>query len=133
MSDYLLQLKIKNAPFFNIMRENGYKNPAELSRACGISTSQLGDILNLKISLFDKHGHVRRHIQKLADFLMYHPEELIPESHWFDALEKNTFEAEVSRERMLEITRFDDPLKMLEFEETSFDGMISCLSDKEKR
>lgn len=121
MSDYELHLKIKNAPLLRLMRENGFKTAADLSRKAGASQSYIGHMLGLTTTVYDAWGHVRGPVQKVADALLVHPEEMFPEKHWHQPLEKNTFVAELSAEQAARLSNNSaamDPCTLLEHMQT---------------
>ncbi len=126
MSDYELQMKIKNAPMLNRMRAMGIGTAAEMSKASGVAETQIGKMLNLKISMLDTRAKVRSFVAKIADTLVCHPEELFPEQHWHSALEKNYFEGQVAADQLQAIAS-QDPLDILLAIEhkPDFDKMVS--------
>lgn len=128
MKDYELQLKIKNAPMLNAMRDKGINNAAELSRLTGISQSQIGDFLNLKNTCFNRHGVAKPTVIKIADYLSVTPDMLFPEQHLHDPLSKNTFKAQVDAEQMFLLASPEqdlDPVKLIS-DEGAFEKMIDC-------
>ena len=94
--DYVLQIKIKNAPMLRIMRLNGFETAAALSRACGFAQGSIGRYLNLKQTPINKMGKWRKDIVKIADYLKVTPDFLFPEQHLTVALKRNTIEEEVT-------------------------------------
>jgi DNA-directed RNA polymerase sigma subunit (sigma70/sigma32) len=98
MKDYLLQIKIKNAPMMNIMRLNGIESASELCRASGVSQGPIGDFLNLKEVPLMQTGEWKPSVLKLAEFLKVLPDMLFPEQHITKALKTNKLEGEVSVE-----------------------------------
>ena len=103
MKDYLLQIKIKNGPMMSMMRANGIKTAAELSRASGVTSSTVGHYLNLKKTPITIYGHWSDSVLKIAKFLKVPPEMLFPEQHLTKALKRNTIEGEVTLEEMGEL------------------------------
>ena len=104
MKDYLLQIRIKNAPLSRMMKANGIETAAELSRVSLISEQTIGHYLNLKTAPIDKRGRWKESITKIADCLKVPPEMLFPEKHLTKALKRNVIEGEVSLE---EVERLD--------------------------
>jgi len=123
MSDYELQLKVKNAPFLKIIRDKGYATVGEFSRHCGINNTTLGYIANLKKPLLDVDGNINKTYQRVADFLNVSPFELLPEAHINKALERNEFVSVVKAEDMALLSGAvqDCPSKLLESNEADFD------------
>lgn len=120
MSDYELQLKIKNAPMLNAMRECGMKTAADLARAAGLSQTTVGKMLNLSLTCCNKLGEVRSNVQAVADVLGEPPDMLFPAGHIIEPLEENTFTAQVTVDEMARLTNNSgavDPMLLLEREE----------------
>lgn len=100
MSDYQVQLTIKNGKLHSLMRERGFESMAELSRACGVGQCTLGHIGNLKMSAYNERGDVRIPVQKLADFFLVGVEDLFPPEMLHATLERNPWEASLSSGEM---------------------------------
>jgi len=140
--DYELQLKVKNAPLLNLMRERGYKSPAELSRACGIQQSKLGEMINLKYTVFTRDGITPRvHAIKLARFFSVEVDDLFPPDRLYDPLVMNEFTTQVKADQLEQIANYaQDPSALLEqMEEDSRDvisdmlGSVKNLRARSKR
>ena len=135
-ADYELELKIKNAPFLNIMRERGYKTVAQLARDVGVTQNVVHVILKLQTPLYTMsklgHPHIRPSVEKIADFFGCSPEALYPESHWFEELEQNKFSAQISRSQLEQLTHNStgDPQNFLEYIEASQAFEIEALLEK---
>lgn len=95
-ADYVVELRVKNGRLLKRIRAAGYKTVAEFSRAAGISSAQVGVLLNLKISGMHSRDEWRLTVQKIATFLRCLPEDIIPPQHIKSALSKNTAEIEMS-------------------------------------
>ena len=100
MKDYVLQIKIKNAPMLNIMRAHGINTAAELHRASGVCQGSIGNLLNLKQAPINKSGRWSEPVLKIAEYLRVTPDMLFPEQHLTKALKRNTIEGEVTFEEM---------------------------------
>ena len=98
MKDYLLQIKIKNAPMMNMMRLSGVETAAELSRLAGVTQSVIGRYLNLKEIPIRVTGEWKPSVMKIADALRVLPDMLFPEKHITKALKTNKLEGQVSFE-----------------------------------
>lgn len=94
MTDYIIQIKVKNGPMLRAMRRKNINTAAELSRATGISQGDIGKYLNLKKSALTKTGDWTSQIVKISETLNTMPEDLFPRHHIETPLRKNT--AEVS-------------------------------------
>lgn len=89
MKDYRLEIKIKNNYLYEKMQEYGISTAAELARVVGLGPSEIGYILNLKVTPYTNKGTVRSSIQCLCDFFSCNPEDLFPAQHIFDPLTVN--------------------------------------------
>jgi len=139
--DYLLTLKVQNAPLFKVMKNAGYETVAELSRACGVHQTAIGKIANLKMAAFLSDGiTVRPVVLVVAKHLNVHFSQLFPVDHLMLTLEENTFKAEVTTDQLEQLTiGTTDPARLLEEMETIgrdvFGDIISAgqLTEREKR
>jgi len=96
MSDYVVQIKVKNAPMLRAMRARGFATAAELSKACGVHQGRLGEYLNLKRSPMLQDGMWRDDFMRIAEVLRAMPADLFPLQHLKAPLRKNTAETEIS-------------------------------------
>ena len=76
MSDYLLQLKIKNGRIATLMREHGIESQAELARLAGLTPSIVGDILNFKKPPMNKDGLWSHPVEAIANVFGCLPDEM---------------------------------------------------------
>jgi DNA-directed RNA polymerase sigma subunit (sigma70/sigma32) len=130
MSDYLLQIKIKNAPFLKIMRMQGYDNCSQLSRALGIHPTQIGEYINLKRpAISPKTGKWNPTIKRIADFLKVTPDLLFPEQHLKKALTKNLIESEVSLTDLRQLPGFQKTPYLEAWDEEEEDPMHRFLEE----
>ena len=142
--DYELTLTIRNGPMLARMREYGYTSIPKLSDATGISITTLYLIAQLKLPLYVKskstEPEVRGSVQKLADHFCCTPQEIYPEAHWYDALDKNKFIGYVNQATMEAMTHksTSDPAVFLEYmeervevEDNTFDKLVSKLRDRD--
>ena len=140
MSDYELQLKIRNAPMLQAMRACGMRTAADLSRASGVNKGTIGNHLALSDPLyrFNANGErvVKPSIEAIAKALGCEPHDLYPETHWYSPLEQNTFTAQVSRDQLQQLAHSStqDPALLLEQLEESFefDDLVSALTEREQ-
>ena len=56
MSDYRVEVKVRNANILRLMEERGIKTVAELCRNAQTSNTHFGDVINLKKSPVDRKG-----------------------------------------------------------------------------
>lgn len=85
MSDYQLQLKIKNGRIATLMREHGIESQSELARLAGVAATVVGEILNFKVAPMNKNGRWASAVLAIADVFgclpdeMFSPEQLTME------------------------------------------------------
>jgi len=91
MSDYKLEVRIKNGKFSKIMESFGIKTVTELSRKSNISLQALYSIANLQLDPYIRvrdinfgtriiEGHYKKAYKELSDFFCVSPLDLWPES-----------------------------------------------------
>jgi len=100
MSDYRLEVRVKNALLMNKINDAGFKSVAAFSRATGFSQLTLSLAINLKLSLYTKQLTIRSFPQRLADYFMCEPVELFPEEIWLEPIENNKSVKEIDAEQM---------------------------------
>lgn len=96
MSDYILQIKVKNGPLLRAMRCAGITSAAELARRAKVTPSIVGDYLNLKAPAINKNGDYYTSVLKICDVLRKMPTDIFPVQHLYLSLEKSSSEVEVS-------------------------------------
>ena len=101
MKDYSIEIKVKNNYLLTQMRQRGYQTAAELHRASGVTQTEIGKMLNLKIAPMNKVGRVRTSVQKLADFLMIDIEDMFPPQNILDPLEANRAQVELNMSELM--------------------------------
>ncbi len=119
MTDYLLQVKIKNGPMMRAMKSAGYPNGAQLAKATGVSPGIVGDYLNLKrapVMTRRDPGMWKADVLKIAEVLNVGPSDLFPPQHINDPLAKNHAEFEMSFDDVENListhTQIDDRLQI---------------------
>jgi RNA polymerase sigma factor (sigma-70 family) len=136
MKEYELTLKIRNNYLLTMMREEGIRTAAELSKATGVNQSTIGGFLNLKEAPFDAHGQLRLPAKQLMDFFHVGLDMLFPEDHIQAPLKNNCFSAEVTKDELAQASLLNsDPydLLLLATSADSFDAIISPLTGREQR
>jgi len=139
MKDYLLQIKIKNAPMLEIMRVYGYENAADLSRASGIQQTTIGKYLNLKLAPWSSSRNKwKLSIVKIADCLKVPIESLFPAQHLEKCLPKNSIEAEIDLKELEQLSqgRLEPSIEDRLLEESQIniiDAALDTLLDREKK
>ena len=97
MSDYSVEIKIKNARVLRLMRLAGVKNAAELSRLSGVSQSRIGHFINLKMTpMSELTGTWRPTVLKLADALNCMPDDMFSDHQRTSFLANNKRSIEMS-------------------------------------
>lgn len=104
MSDYELQISVKNAPLLNLMRKNGITKLTQLAKLADVGYQQLCRLANLHTTIYTSDGQLRKTPEKLADFFNVMPEELAPEPQHYTALSKNKVSIQLNAEQMFALT-----------------------------
>jgi RNA polymerase sigma factor (sigma-70 family) len=100
MSDYRINVKVRNARLLRAIEAAGYVSGAKFAEKVGITyQNQLIGYLNLSVSPYDKKGNLRESAEKLCVFLNKGPDELWSEEQ-MTPLQKNRAEREVSGEQV---------------------------------
>ena len=124
MKDYLIQIKIKNAPMMNMMRANGIETAAQLSRLADVTQGVIGNYLNLKeVPISKTTGVWRPSVLKIAKALKVLPDMLFPERHITKALKTNKVEGQVS---------FDDIGNLIDSCDVFVDRLSESITDEAK-
>ena len=89
MSDYRIDIRVKNGKLMKMMARHGIFTMAEMSRRSGIEQSTLGHLANLKLPGRLKDGKWRPSLIKLSEALNCLPEEIYPVAHEYDPLTVN--------------------------------------------
>lgn len=142
MEDYIVKLAVKNNLFLTHMKNAGYETIKSLSIASNVSSSQIGNIIALRTTLYDRCGSIRESFVLLAETLDVLPEELLPEQHHFfgDHLKRNTVEREVGLAGIQAIIDHSNTGSMIALENKNKNDdrkkiiteMLSTLNDRER-
>lgn len=97
MKDYILEIKIKNGLIVNAMRQRGFESVAQLSRACGVPQSKLGNILNLKEPALNNEGEWKLAVIRLCECLNKMPCELFNQQQQESFIKINKVERYISK------------------------------------
>ena len=106
MSDYELQIKIRNGRLLQAMKDNGITSAKELSQETGIPQGTVYNMLNLKHSLFvtgtfyGGSNGIRSNWEKAAAFLGVHPFDLVPVEFYEKELEHNNYAQMLSAQEL---------------------------------
>jgi RNA polymerase sigma factor (sigma-70 family) len=112
MSDYRIEIKVRNANILRLMENQGIKTVAELCRLTGTHQSRIGKVLNLKASPLLSNGDWQPSVIKICEFFGKMPSDLFSREQ-MTPLEKNIGFTDVGFE---DITQFIsvDPVALLE-------------------
>lgn len=138
VKDYTLQIKIRNGPLLNAMRQHGFYSASALSRASDVGQQTIGRYLNLTYPPMSKHGKWHKTIQEIAKVLHTIPDFLFPQQHIEKALERNHIEANVSLEDIQQLTGkllTDGPEVLMLADErlSKLKETMECLTKRERR
>lgn len=133
--DYRLQIKIRNGPLLRLMEQKGIKTAAELSRASGVSQSDIGRFLNLTRPPTDKKGGWVKAVKTLSLFFCMPEEMLFPEQHINKALERNSFESDISLEELQGLSLVapeNNDTEVLELESKNLEAALDSINPRER-
>lgn len=102
MSDYRVEVKVKNNNLLRKIEEAGYSSVGEFCRLNGNMNwaSHIGELVNLKRSPLTHRGEFISIVHKICDLLMCLPEELFSEVQLTTALESNKRTMQVNEAEM---------------------------------
>jgi len=136
MSDYRLEVKVRNANILRLIEARGIKNVAELSRAAGICNATFGNIINLRRSPVTKTGDWHPIVLKVCEYLLVMPSDLFSQEQ-MEPLTTNKSSVDIGFE---DISRLlDDPtqcpslrLEQLDVANT-VNSVLETLTEREKK
>ena len=76
MSDYRLEVRVRNANILRLMESREIKTVSELCRAAGTDNGSFGDVINLKRSPVNKKGEWIPCVLKVCEYLFVMPTDL---------------------------------------------------------
>ena len=103
-SDYIVELRIRNGYMRKQMLAKGYYSNAELSRASGVSSSRVGEFMNLLKAPIKRSGDWAAGVAEIATTLRCLPKDLFPPQHLEQPLKKNRAELEMDLDQISAIT-----------------------------
>ena len=137
MTDYRVQIKVRNARLLRAIERAGHQPGQIFAREVGISyTGHLLPYLNLKRTPFDENGDLRPCAEMLCVFLNRLPDELWSEEQRYPLL-TNAAEIELSAASVHELLASPsdcaDPLSLLEKKQTAqaIDALLDRLTPRE--
>jgi DNA-directed RNA polymerase sigma subunit (sigma70/sigma32) len=115
MSDYRVEIKVRNANILRIMEERGIGSVAELCRNTGVSQTAFGDIINLKLAPVNRRGEWHPSVRKVCEYLFVMPADLFSEEQ-MTPLEKNksTIDVNFDEISVMLTDQSQDPLIAIE-------------------
>jgi RNA polymerase sigma factor (sigma-70 family) len=133
MTDYRIDIRVKNGKLMRMMARHGIFTMAELSRRTGIQQSTLGLLANLKLPGRLREGAWRPSVLKLADALNCLPEDLIPVAHEYDPLTVNRGEWYADLEDMKRLVA-NETTPELEYQNKEVAAnLMACLDEIDPR
>jgi RNA polymerase sigma factor (sigma-70 family) len=137
MTDYRVQIKVRNARLLRAIEKAGHQPGQIFAREVGISyTGHLLPYLNLKRTPFDENGDLRPCAEMLCVFLNRLPDELWSEEQRYPLL-TNVAEIELSAASVHELLASPsdcaDPLSLLEKKQAAqaVDALLDTLTPRE--
>ena len=137
MTDYRVQIKVRNARLLRAIEKAGHQPGQIFAREVGISyTGHLLPYLNLKRTPFDENGDLRPCAEMLCVFLNRLPDELWSEDQRYP-LVTNAAEIELSAASVHELLASPsdcaDPLSLLEKQQAAqaVDALLDTLTPRE--
>ena len=137
MTDYRVQIKVRNARLLRAIERAGHQAGQIFAREVGISyTGHLLPYLNLKRTPFDENGDLRPCAEMLCVFLNRLPDELWSEEQRYPLL-TNAAEIELSAASVHELLASPsdcaDPLSLLEKKQAAqaVDALLDTLTPRE--
>lgn len=102
MSEYRLEIKVKNNNILKRIEESGYTSVGEFCRLNGKKSwgSRIGSYVNLKESPLNSEGEFYHHVYGMAALLNCSPEDLFTETQMHAAIESNKRTIEVNEAEM---------------------------------
>lgn len=134
--DYSIKIQVRNAWFLRKMRDAGYETVAQLSRACGINSSLLGEFVNIKRAGMTTRGKWSATVIKVSEVLACLPEDLFPPQHVSGTLARNTVEIAMTASDVVELMGSTiAPDRQIELNEvsTALSSVFHELTPREER
>lgn len=125
MSDYAVDIKIRNARIRRAIRDRGYKNVAQFCKAHGLHQYEVGALLNLKTPPMNILGQWRPAVIRMCDALMMAPDDLFSDAQRTVSLKSNgkTIEMTEAQVRRIAGSGFEE-IKRLQAPEVEPDRQI---------
>jgi len=131
MSNYKVEIKVKNGRLSRMMEDRGVANAAELARLVGSNPSSMGDVLNLAITAYTNNGKLRAPYALICDYFMCEIESVCPEDHYYIELTENSRHIYVNKDQLLSIeNRSTDPMLLASMNDYTVADMVASLPDR---
>jgi DNA-binding CsgD family transcriptional regulator len=108
MSDFKIEIKIKNGKIAKLMEDHGINTVAELCRESGLESQQtlVGKIVNMTETPLTKHGVFRSAVIVLSEYFGIPPEEMFPDNCQFiEKLKSNRSHKYVTKEQIMDLVK----------------------------
>lgn len=102
MSDYRVVVKVQNGRIYEKIRAKGYANVATFCRENGLKHTEIGLLLNLKMTPINKKGEFRPSVLRMAEALGELPEDLFTERQ-YEAVPSNVRDFLVEEQYMAQL------------------------------
>lgn len=103
MSEYRIDLKVRNNLLLKAIEDAGYKNTAHFCKTYGLQQTLLGELLNLKVAPLRKDGTFRQIATELMDIFGALPEDLWTHEQLTMELETNKGKLDVDKAEMVRL------------------------------
>lgn len=140
LSDYSVEIRVRNARILGLMRRAGLASVSALSRKSGVTVSSIYALVNLRVTPIDKFtGGYRDQIWRLADAMYCHPDDMFTDRQRTTFMAHNRrcvemAEADVEQ-RLAALERLapDDHVLQIEQRAVVDEAMLSLLSPRSRR
>ncbi len=132
MSDYRVEIKVRNARIYRAMKAAGYETVAQVCRAFNLNQGNVGDLLNMKIAPTLRDGEWRKEVVVLCSGLGKMPSELFSEEQMVK-WDKTTGAVDLDLEQVGNLLAGDTPDSLLENKEMKalLDNALELLNPQE--
>lgn len=135
MSDYRLEVKVRNANILRLMEARGIESVSELCRRTGASQTELGKIINLKKAPILAVGDWHPDVLKVCEYLFVMPSDLFSQEQ-MQPLKTNKSFVDLGFDdisRMLDDPTQDPSLGLEQLDvENTVNSVLETLTEREK-
>lgn len=132
MSDYRVQMKVKNHRILSAIEAAGYKTVGAFCRATGLGQTLVGTYVNFKTAPILQDGSWSSMALRLADALVTTPDHLFSEAQKQMRLKTNQAEKHYSDVQMLELINDTPEMLMIKHDATeAVHELLDCLTPRE--